>query len=238
MACGIYKITNTINGKCYIGSAVDLDRRKKEHFRGHRTNKVLKQAMKKYGKENFTFEVLEECTTREMLSLEQLNIDLHRVVKGWNQLYNIAPTAGSQLGTKRSEETRKKISEVQKGKKHSEESKKLMSEVKKGKQHTEEAKKLMSDAKKGKYVGNKNPMYGKQHTEETKQLMSSQRKEKYVGDNNPRYDSTIYTFQHKSGKTFQGTAYQLHTKYGLHRSNLSQMILGNRNHTGGWSVVK
>ena len=62
---GIYKITNKINGKSYIGQSNNIYRRFKEHCR--RDSLIIDQAIKKYGKENFNFEVIEEC------SLDKLN---------------------------------------------------------------------------------------------------------------------------------------------------------------------
>ena len=65
---GIYKIENKITGKVYIGQSVDIDRR----FRTHRYNAYnerdretydlyLYTAIRKYGKENFTFTIIEQC---------------------------------------------------------------------------------------------------------------------------------------------------------------------------------
>lgn len=64
---GIYKITNNINGKVYIGQSIDINKRWKEHkYRSQIPNKeydkYLYRAFRKYGLENFTFEILEECT--------------------------------------------------------------------------------------------------------------------------------------------------------------------------------
>ena len=62
MKKSIYKITNTINGKCYIGQTTDPKRRFQEHkAKGYGTdeNKILYYAFDKYGIENFTFEVIE-----------------------------------------------------------------------------------------------------------------------------------------------------------------------------------
>lgn len=65
---GIYKITNKINNKIYIGQSNDIQRRFKEHQTKGSTSQIpLDIAIKKYGKENFEFEILEEC------SLEELN---------------------------------------------------------------------------------------------------------------------------------------------------------------------
>lgn len=70
---GIYKITNIINNHCYIGQSVNIEQRwieeKKNAFSS--TSKEYdyprSKAFRKYGLENFKFEVLEECT------IEQLN---------------------------------------------------------------------------------------------------------------------------------------------------------------------
>lgn len=62
---GIYKITNLVNNKCYIGKTNNIERRWQDHKRlalteGHKEyNKVLYQAMRKYGLENFIFEIIE-----------------------------------------------------------------------------------------------------------------------------------------------------------------------------------
>jgi group I intron endonuclease len=62
---GIYKITNIINGDCYIGSSVNIKERfyrhKKDLKKGKHHSIILQRAYKKYGKENFIFEVLTEC---------------------------------------------------------------------------------------------------------------------------------------------------------------------------------
>lgn len=63
---GIYKITNKINGKFYIGQSVDIERRFMEHKTPHGTMNSIKLAMKKYGKENFSFEVIEECSENDL----------------------------------------------------------------------------------------------------------------------------------------------------------------------------
>lgn len=63
---GIYKITNKINGKFYIGQSVDIKRRFTEHRNPHGKETSLKLAIKKYGKENFLFEVIEECSAQDL----------------------------------------------------------------------------------------------------------------------------------------------------------------------------
>ena len=58
---GIYKITNKINGLSYIGQSVHIERRFIEHCLPSKTSKIS-CAIQKYGKDNFDFSVLEECS--------------------------------------------------------------------------------------------------------------------------------------------------------------------------------
>lgn len=50
---GIYKITNKINGKVYIGQSVDIDKRKREHLNNYKRDEIkhyiLYRAINKYG---------------------------------------------------------------------------------------------------------------------------------------------------------------------------------------------
>lgn len=90
---GIYKITNLINGKSYIGQSVNIQKR----FNAHRSaafnpnNKnydfPLYRAIRKYGIENFKFEVLEECTKSELDTKEVWYISQYQThsKKGYNQ---------------------------------------------------------------------------------------------------------------------------------------------------------
>ncbi len=93
MAQGIYKITNKVNSKIYIGSTNNFSRRKREHFRSIeklRGNSILRNAINKYGKDNFIFEIIEE--TSDLLEREQHYIDL------LNPQYNIRVKAESNRG--------------------------------------------------------------------------------------------------------------------------------------------
>ena len=61
---GIYKITNQITNKVYIGQSINIQYRWKQHkqqAKNNRKNNKLYQAMRKYGIENFLFEVIEQC---------------------------------------------------------------------------------------------------------------------------------------------------------------------------------
>lgn len=84
MICGIYKITNKINGKVYIGQSRDIKQRWRREKSGAFSpgnvdyNCSRSKAFRKYGIENFTFEVIEEC------SIEALN----EKEKYWANYYN------------------------------------------------------------------------------------------------------------------------------------------------------
>ena len=60
----IYKVTNNITGKVYIGKKEILDDWNSYYGSG----KIIKRSLKKYGKENFTKEIIEECKTKQELN--------------------------------------------------------------------------------------------------------------------------------------------------------------------------
>ena len=112
---GVYSIKNNVNGKIYIGSAVDISSRFRDHIKELRknvhSNGHLQNSWNKHGEHNFSFDVECLCVKEELVSFEQDIIDSYTEVLGWENLYNIAPTAGSMLGFKHSEETRAKMRE-------------------------------------------------------------------------------------------------------------------------------
>ena len=93
----IYKITNKIDGKCYIGQTIkNAEERWREHqahaFGTHPNdvNKTLYKAIRKYGLENFTFEVLQDnIETYEQLDKAEIYwIDFYNsFIKGYNETF-------------------------------------------------------------------------------------------------------------------------------------------------------
>lgn len=80
---GIYKITNNINGKIYIGQSNNIQRRFSEHqTKGSASRIPVDIAIQKYGKENFSFEILEECP------VEELNIKETEWITYFNSIEN------------------------------------------------------------------------------------------------------------------------------------------------------
>lgn len=100
---GIYKISSQIHPeRIYIGSAVNIYsrwsiHRSDLHLREH-GNSRLQNHYNKYGKENLTYVIIESCLPEDLIRREQYYIDT------LNPFFNICKIAGSQLGTKRSEE--------------------------------------------------------------------------------------------------------------------------------------
>lgn len=124
MTIGIYMITNKINNKKYIGQSVNIKRRKSEHFTKP-CNMVISKSIFKYGKENFDFQILQEC---EESQLDELEIKYITEYKSNNREYGYNIENGGHGIGKMSEETKQKISEANKGennhfygKKHTEE---------------------------------------------------------------------------------------------------------------------
>lgn len=152
---GIYKITNIITNKVYIGSSVNLNSRKTTHFstlrKGIHKNPKLQNSYNKYGENAFIFEVLEYVNdNNSLLDREQFYINKYNSV---TEGYNILEKAGNSLGYKHSPEVRELISKRQKGEgnyfwgKHlSNEHKARISVGNKGKKHSIDAIKKTQQA--------------------------------------------------------------------------------------------
>lgn len=186
MKSGIYKITCLINNKIYIGSAVNLFKRKTNHFsdlnKNKHKNKHLQNAFNKYGIDKFTFEVLEHVDTNLLIIREQFWIDISNCTNR-NIGYNVCLIAGSSLGIKHSEETRKRRSQLNIGNKFnlgnraSIETRRRMSESHKGQKawnkgipHSDVTKKKIGQV----HIGNKYTM-GFKYSDESKKKMSLKR---------------------------------------------------------------
>lgn len=156
---GIYLIKNKINGKIYIGSAVNITSRWTIHRvslnRNDHHNILLQRAWNKYGIEAFEFSVLECCEIENLLEYEQKWINKLKPYDK-NVGYNLCSVAGSQLGLKRTQETKIKIS--RKGSKHSEETKRAMSFSRKGRKKSKEHKIKIGLVHKGKIVSDQSRM--------------------------------------------------------------------------------
>ena len=156
----VYKITNTVNNKSYIGISIHEPEkgRIKDHLSG-KGNRIIANAVEKYGKDAFTFDTLEENVFDEFLpDLEVAYISNHNtlVPNGYN-----LDTGGGGTGSP-SDDARQKMSEAKKGKKLSTEHRRKISEINKGKKLSAETRQKLSEGKKGE----NNHFYGKKHSEE------------------------------------------------------------------------
>jgi len=200
----VYKTTNLINGKFYIGVHSTLNLA--DEYLG--SGIVLKRAFKKYGKDNFNREILKILPSREAaFSLEKALVQESQV--NAKECYNRAlggyggnlGEVNGMYGKTHSKEARAKIREAatgrvscRKGKVHTSETKALMGKKAKerlknpenngmyGKKHSKESLRKMKDAQKGEKhwafgkTGEKCHNYGRKHSDEAKAKMSASRK--------------------------------------------------------------
>lgn len=155
----IYLTTNKVNNKKYIGMCKNTH---EKYYLG--SGKLLKQAIKKYGKENFVRVVLQECETFEELSkAEEYWIKKYDAVKN-PDFYNL--TSGGFGGNSD-----------------------YLTEY--WNTFTSEERKTCRNWCKKNNSGENNPMYGKKHSEETKKLIGSKsvnrnwNKPNHFGEKNP-----------------------------------------------------
>ena len=122
----IYKITNTINNKCYIGiTKRTLKRRWYEHRWSAKNNKKklpVHNAINKYGEDNFSIEVIEKCDNDILDEKEIYYIKFFDSIKnGYNLAHGGFPFSAGEShiskNKKKTKEHREKISNAHKGKK-------------------------------------------------------------------------------------------------------------------------
>ncbi len=136
-----------INEHIYIGSTIDLKRRKYVHFydlhKNQHHNEYLQRAYNKYGEDQFVFEILMTCLPSECIRYEQQFLDQQ------NPDYNLSKNATKSLaGCKRSDRFRKRVSEGRKGIKFSDEHRENCRKRQLGKKHSDETKRKMSESHK------------------------------------------------------------------------------------------
>ena len=110
--CGVYKITNTITGDFYIGSSNDVKRRWRDHKKPsvwkNCQNNQLYQDMRKYGVDNFDFQILAEVEADSLKEAEQ------QFIETLKPTYNDRNANGCDF--ERYKENKKEYSKSDKGK--------------------------------------------------------------------------------------------------------------------------
>lgn len=113
---GIYLIVNNASENIYVGSAIKVRTRINGHVAALRDNRhrniYLQRSWNAHGSNVFSFFAIEQCHREQLISKEQEYIDKYRDIYGWSRLYNIDPKAYSKLGSKHTEETKKRISAI------------------------------------------------------------------------------------------------------------------------------
>lgn len=202
----IYKITNKLNGKIYIGK----HQTKNPNDGYYGSGKAIKDAIKKYGKQNFVKEVLWSFDTEDEMNAKERELITEEFVRR-EDTYNLgvggeggahflgkkhSKTTKEKISKNRtfvvSDEYRKKMSIVNKNRILSDQAKKNISDAAKKPKSEETRKKIRnaraltnlkhSDETKNKISqsvsGKNNPMFGKTHSTESKQKMSDAKKDK------------------------------------------------------------
>ncbi len=207
----IYKVTNKVNGKVYVGQTTQkLSFRKAKHInRGH----YLYNALNRYGLENFNWEIISYCG-----SVEKLNKMEKYYIKKYNSFsngYNLTEGGEGQLGVSPSGDVRQKISDSLKGRYCGKENPFY------SKKHSEKSRMKMSDALKGKMVGEKNSFYGKKHSQESRKKMS----ESHMGEKNNNYGKR-FSEEHrrKIGESNKGKKMSVETKRKISVSRTGKCI--------------
>jgi len=176
MVSGIYCITNTLNGKRYVGSAAPhIHIRWKGHRcmlrKGNHHSSHLQCAWDKYGEEVFEFRVLfywPSHPKQDFLDMETAVIAAYKTCDP-KFGYNTNPTAGSNFGRHWSSETKKKLSEAMKGR--------IVSQETREKQRIAGLKRKTSEATKEKI---RKKHIGKKISEETRKKISESLKETFA----------------------------------------------------------
>ena len=180
---GVYKITNILNGKFYVGSSITMNERWQQHrkklIKGEHHSSKLQNSWNKNGESVFEFSIIEECQPIKeiLLSREQYWIDKLNAC-GPNG-YNIAKIVMSpMLGRKHTQETKEKLSILAKN--PSKETRIKMSDARKGHEVTTETREKISSARNGRKVSEetriKNTLAATNPSQETRKKMSDSAK--------------------------------------------------------------
>lgn len=160
----IYKVTNRVNGKIYIGQTVrTLEIRKSKHLHGYKVNPLccFHRAIRKHGPDAFIWETIYLCLSRAEADAKEREFIRFFGCKA-PAGYNMTDGGEGNTGRSPSQEVRAKISQKLKGYKHSDEMKARLSKAKKGQRKSDETRAKMSASQ-----------MGKTHSDETRAKLSA-----------------------------------------------------------------
>jgi len=173
----IYRITNQVNGKAYIGFTTNLKERLNDHrYRDGRPT-YFHNSIEKYGWKNFDTEVLFESWDEDwcLKVMEPKFIDEYGTFGKYG--YNSTKGGEGNLGLVMSDEAKAKISKANKGKPCPEHVK----EISRNRKHTEEEKRKRSESQKASYTEERRQKMkewatGRKHTQETKDKIAKSKR--------------------------------------------------------------
>lgn len=181
----IYKITNLINNKVYIGKTTEgLDRRRKRHLmyleRGIEQGIVLYQALSKYGINSFTWDILYEANDRNELSEKEkffiIENHSHITQHGYNMTWGGDGGSWDKTHPRYNEIIRNRSGQNNSffGKHHTPDQIEKWKASRRGRPMKDEQKILYSKI----FAGENNPMFGRHHSMETKEKIRNKLKGK------------------------------------------------------------
>jgi group I intron endonuclease len=193
--CYIYKITNIVNNKCYIGKTglTTIIERWKEHCRmaDNGADYYFHRAIRKYGKEAFGVKILKKFEYHDSRKLNHAERYFIKKYKSNDPRYGYNMTEGGDGLTNPVPEVRKKIGKANQGNKycvgfhHTKETRKNMSKANQGRKDSEETKRKKSESNKGKHVFSEEARkklsadhLGKHPSKKTRKKLSEARKGK------------------------------------------------------------
>ncbi len=242
---GVYKLTNRINGKIYIGKSMDLQGRMRCHKSSKKQNQVIQRAIQKYGWENFETEVLQEyeigIDNWILLALETAYIVFFESLVTQHG-YNVCLFSNDRTGIKHTEEVKKKMSESSMGRIMSQETRRKLSDALKG--------------EKSPYWGKKKPKevvekirranLGRKYSQEVKDRLSAIIKARITspitasGKWDKKFDRRIYTFFNKNTKEiFVGIKFDFKQRFKLRLSFVFHLVKNKpKNSRSGWEIIE
>ncbi len=170
MSCCVYKHTAP-NGKCYIGITSTSLKRRCGNGSGYYKNEYFTKAIKKYGWENFTHEILFDNLEQE--EAERIERELIKKYSSNDKRFGYNITDGGEKCKRHAQSSKEKMSKAKKGKYAGEKSYWY------GKHRSEETKMKLHNALSGKMSGDKNPNYGKPLSNEQKKKIGESRTGKH-----------------------------------------------------------
>ena len=250
----IYKVTNKINGKIYIGQTINFKKRQQSHILHalrYNSETLFHRAIRKYGIDNFEWKIVYTCELDKINNEESILDKMEKQLILENNSYfenglgyNMDYGGNNHIGRKVSESARKKmrkpkslearrnISISKIGNKNSVGNKNNL-----GKKLSEETKEKIRQSAIGKNVGKKRTP--EQIENHRKSVLGQKRDTEFCEKmTNIIKDKTLYHFYHEEFGDYVGMKYDFYTKYNLRKNSVYRIIKGERKSHRGWIFIE